>query len=294
MNRIQAPGVLLIDKPLGITSHKAISIVKKTLGLSKIGHAGTLDPEASGLLICLLNSATRLAKYAESGKKTYSGEIQFGITTTTDDLAGEMLSQADNLPAFAQIESLAKKLVGKISQIPPQYSAIKVSGKRSYELARSGRKAELSAREIEVFSFTLSPMLEGRVSFVLECSKGTYVRSIARDLGEMLGCGAALASLRREASFPFNVNSASKLENVSAREILSVKSLFSDVEHFEIEESNLPYFRNGNESQINAVLKARGTNNSAPLAIYYEKKNLEQPLGLLHNSEGSWSIAVNF
>ncbi len=219
-------GLLLLDKPAGISSAGALNRIKRNLQLKKIGHAGTLDPMATGLLVCLVGSATKFALQAGAGAKRYSGTIRLGLRTDSDDITGQVLDTSAEIPPFSQIEKFSKEFIGKISQRPPDVSAIKVDGVRAYKLSRRGQKPNLLEREVEVEEFALVERDRETIGFYLVCSKGTYVRSIARDLGERLGCGACLASLRRELSLPFNVSSAKKLDEISIDDIMPVDTFF--------------------------------------------------------------------
>jgi tRNA pseudouridine55 synthase len=210
-------GIILIDKPAGMSSAGVVARVKRVLKADRVGHAGTLDPDATGLLIILINGATRVASYAADGFKVYSGEIQLGVTTSTDDLAGEVLSQAKVESSWDEIESKAQNFTGTIDQVPPKVSAKKLGGKRAYRLHLEGQDFELAARTVDVRRFEVKPKAEGveRFWYCVEVSPGTYVRALARDLGAALGCGGAVASIRRESSGHFSVSDACELEKVS-------------------------------------------------------------------------------
>ena len=204
-------GLLLIDKPSGPTSHDIVASVRRSTGQRRVGHTGTLDPPASGLLVLALGRATRLIRFLPDAPKLYEGKLALGLTTDTDDLAGAVVERATGpLPEFEAVRAAAAGLVGKQLQIPPAVSARKVGGERLYRLARRGQTVEAPATEIEVFRFELRPgTTEGRIPFRASVSKGTYIRSLARDLGKRLGCGGALAELRRTAIGPFELASAS-------------------------------------------------------------------------------------
>lgn len=203
-------GLLLVDKPQGPTSHDVVDRVRRALGQRGVGHTGTLDPMASGLLLLVLGRATRLARFLPHSPKRYEGRIRFGITTDSDDVTGTVLSRHEGpLPSPGEIRDAAARLVGRFDQIPPAVSARRVGGERLYRLARSGQTVQAAATVVEVFSFDLGPLEEpGDPAFIVEVSGGTYVRSLARDLGAALGCGAALASLRRLAIGPLTVSDA--------------------------------------------------------------------------------------
>lgn len=218
-------GVILVDKPQGKTSHDVIYALRKMTGIKRIGHAGTLDPMATGLLVVLLGSATRLSDLLSSRDKQYEATITFGCSTETDDTEGVNLEKRpvpDKVFDTGFARSFLAELVGKQNQIPPKYSALKVEGKRAYDLARKGSDFDLVSREIEVLSADLCSIdaLEKTWTVKLHVSKGTYIRAIARDIGEALGCGAHLSGLRRLATHHdvFRIEDAYSIEEL---EILS-------------------------------------------------------------------------
>lgn len=203
-------GLLLVDKPAGPTSHDIVSWVRRVTGQPRVGHTGTLDPPASGLLVLALGRATRLIRFLPDAPKVYEGTLALGLTTDTDDLAGNVTARARGpLPGFEAVRTAATGFVGKQLQVPPNVSARKVGGERMYRLARQGRSVDAPPTEIEVFCFELRQGAEDdRIPFRAEVSKGTYIRSLARDLGQRLGCGGALAELRRTAIGPFDLAAA--------------------------------------------------------------------------------------
>ncbi len=206
-------GLLLVDKPSGPTSHDVIDQVRRVLGLRRVGHAGTLDPFASGLLLVLVGRATRLAQFLVGLSKRYEGSIRLGVATETDDRTGAVTvtqEGAERIPDSALREAMAS-LIGAQLQHPPAYSAKKVGGHRAHRLARSGRTVELPAVEVEVLQFTPIARDGATVRFEALVSSGTYVRALARDLGERLGCGAHLAELRRTAVGSFEIGAAEPL-----------------------------------------------------------------------------------
>jgi tRNA pseudouridine55 synthase len=223
-------GALLVDKPEGITSAGIIKKIQKHFNIKKIGHTGTLDPMATGLLIVLLGKATRLQDFLMSGEKRYGGEILLGVETDSDDITGKELERKEvNRNEVANlIPDILGKFTGKLQQTPPQYSAIKIAGKRSYKIAREGQIADLQSREIEIYDLELELISDNRLRYQVRCSKGTYVRSLARDIGEYLGCGACLASIRREASSGYDVAQAIDVESLFRLEDLEPKLISQD------------------------------------------------------------------
>ncbi len=211
-------GFVNLVKPGGITSHDLVNALRKITGIKQIGHSGTLDPMAQGVMILGLSKACRLIQYLQSDK-TYVGEIFFGTRTDTDDMEGKILAQDDplvlNKISSTDIGSALKTFLGKIEQIPPAYSAIKIKGVKMYELARKGETLppeDVKARSVEVKSIEILNFEMPRLSLRIDCSSGTYIRSIARDLGEALGVNACLSSLLRERVGPFHLSDSIELE----------------------------------------------------------------------------------
>lgn len=197
-------GILLLDKPQGLSSNQALQKVRRLFRASKAGHTGSLDPLATGLLPVCFGEATKIAGYLLGARKAYTAQCKLGVTTTTDDAEGETVATR-TVPALdeAIIESALAKLRGRIVQIPPAYSAIKQGGVPLYKRVRQGEEVEVPPREVDVHAFDCIERDGDRLTLHVECGSGTYVRSLARDLGEMLGCGAHLTALRREWIEPF-------------------------------------------------------------------------------------------
>ncbi len=214
-------GLLLINKPKGITSFSAVSAVKRAAHEKRVGHTGTLDPMATGVLPIFVGRATALSSLVLAADKKYIAEIKLGITTDTCDITGEVLGECDVDVNQNDIENVLKKFKGRISQIPPMYSALKKDGVRLYDLARQGKTVEIEPREIEVFDLSVTKPLNDESCFSVFChvSKGTYIRSLARDIGEALGCGATLTELRRVETAGFDVSQCVDLENLNEENI---------------------------------------------------------------------------
>lgn len=213
-------GLLPIDKPVGPTSHDIVAIVRRTLGIRSVGHTGTLDPFASGLLLLCIGRATRLAEYLGGWPKEYVARARLGIRTSTDDLQGEVLSESEGWTGLREAEVAGKlaSFLGASEQTPPSYSAKKVEGRAAYARARRGEEVELPAVPIRVHSIELESFGLPWVDFRVVCSTGTYVRALARDLGESLGVGAHLTELRRTAIGPFRVEEALTMEDLEKPE----------------------------------------------------------------------------
>ncbi|MGG6263478.1 tRNA pseudouridine(55) synthase TruB [Leptolyngbya sp. AN03gr2] len=210
-------GFLNLNKPFGFTSHDCVAKVRRIYQLKKVGHAGTLDPAATGVLPIALGRATRLLQYLRQDK-AYQATIRFGVTTATDDLEGEILTQqaVPNL-SLEQIQEKLPLFQGVIQQIPPNYSAVQVQGKRLYDLARSGQAIEAPIRTVEIFKLQILEFRSGdfpELDLAIACGSGTYIRSIARDLGAELGTGATLAKLLRTASSGFELSESSSIEQL--------------------------------------------------------------------------------
>ena len=209
MNR---PGLLLLDKPVGPTSHDMVALVRRELGIRRVGHTGTLDPFASGLLLICLGWATRLAEYFHVLPKTYEATIVLGDARDTDDRTGEQIASSEAWKDLdiADVEEGLRQFLGSSDQMPPDYSARQLDGRRAYQAAREGDPLKLAARPIEVSEIRLLEWSPPRVDAVLTVSTGTYIRAIARDLGEALGCHGHLSALRRTRIGPFTPENASK------------------------------------------------------------------------------------
>jgi tRNA pseudouridine55 synthase len=208
-------GFVVIDKPAGITSHDVVSRVRRILGTRKVGHTGTLDPFATGVLSVAVNAGTKAIPFLDEGIKCYDAVMQLGIVTDTLDLTGLITREADWLAVTREnVESALKRFTGTLSQVPPMFSAIKLNGQPLYKLARKGQVVERIARQIEIHSLDLLAFTPPFVGFRVVCSRGTYVRTLADNLGDMLGCGGALKELRRIASGPFEISSSVSLEGL--------------------------------------------------------------------------------
>lgn len=212
-------GILVVAKPVGPTSHDVVGLVRRLTGARRVGHGGTLDPFASGVLPVFVGHATRMVEYHLADPKAYRALVALGARSTTDDLDGELTPGEDPAPERAAVESVLAAFRGRIEQTPPDYSAVHVAGRRAYELARHGQKPELKPRQVEItglelLSWDTSDPLHPSALLEVRCSAGTYVRALARDLGERLGCGAYLAALTRTGSGPFTLDRAHPLDAV--------------------------------------------------------------------------------
>ncbi|MCC7164770.1 MAG: tRNA pseudouridine(55) synthase TruB [Anaerolineae bacterium] len=207
--------LLILDKPQGLSSHSAVHRVRKITGEDRVGHAGTLDPMATGVLLVLLDSAVRLSEYIVDQDKKYRATVQLGSETDTYDATGRVVATQDGTRSPHEILDALRSFVGKQDQIPPAHSAIQIQGKRAYKMARAGVRMEMQPRAVEFFSINNVEIDGARVSFDVHCSKGTYIRSLAHDLGAKLDTVAHLAALRRTASGIFTIESALTLERLA-------------------------------------------------------------------------------
>ena len=210
-------GLLVVDKPGGVTSHDVVNRLRKITGERSIGHLGTLDPMATGVLPLLLGKFTRLAQYFSASKKSYEGTIRFGFATDSYDAEGEPVStQAHPSFTLEQIRTVASRFHGEMEQMPPPFSAKKIAGTPAYKLARAGMPVELKAAKIDISSFVITALVGEEASFTMSISAGGYVRSVAHELGQDLGCGAHLSSLRRTQAGVFTLTDAHTLEDLES------------------------------------------------------------------------------
>jgi len=280
-NKRRVDGWLLIDKPAGITSNAVVNKVKWAFSAKKAGHAGTLDPEATGLLAIALGEATKTIPYVTSGMKAYTFIVRLGQATNTDDIEGQVIASSDLRPSDEKIVSALLPFLGDIKQVPPQFSAVKVDGQRAYKLARGGEELDLASRNLFVESLKFLKRIDpDYVELELICGKGGYVRSIARDLGEALGCYAHVKILRRTWSCSLNVKDAINFETL---EKLAKSPILDDFLHpIELGLADLPELkcrpeevvklRNGNPAMVLASNLDYGEEawvscNGEPLAI---------------------------
>jgi tRNA pseudouridine55 synthase len=210
-------GFFVIDKPAGITSHDVVSRVRRILGTRKVGHTGTLDPFATGVLPVAVNDGTKAIQFLDEGVKCYEALLRLGVTTDTLDMTGALLSESDySRITRAKLLSSLTKFTGAISQIPPMYSAIKQNGRPLYKLARQGIDVDRKERDVEIHSIELLSFDIPHTAIRVTCSRGTYIRTLADDIGRQLGCGASLQELRRTASGPFHIENSVTLAELEA------------------------------------------------------------------------------
>jgi len=220
-------GWLVLDKPEGITSTQAVSRAKRIFNAKKAGHAGTLDPLATGILPIAFGEATKTVPFVQDGQKAYRFTVRWGVETNSDDTEGMPVRSSDKRPAIADIEDTLPRFTGTIMQVPPVFSAIKVNGERAYDIARDGESVELPAREVTIDSLTLIESQTEFAIFEANCGKGTYVRAIARDMGRELGCYGHVTALRRTRVGPFGIEDAIPLQELEGEGANPAEALLS-------------------------------------------------------------------
>jgi len=250
--RRSVDGVLLIDKPRGLTSNAALQATKRLVQARKAGHAGTLDPMATGLLAVLFGEATKLAFLLIDSDKTYLADVVLGTTTTTGDAEGAVVETGPVDVTMAEIENVLRRFRGEIDQVPPMYSALKRSGRPLYAYARAGEQVERPARRVQIHRLELLERRDAMLRIRVHCSKGTYIRTLAEDLGRSLGTGACLGALRRETSGPWRIDQAASLDqlatiSLTAREALlrPPEAMLGDLPRFRLTAADEARFRNG-------------------------------------------------
>jgi tRNA pseudouridine55 synthase len=251
-------GVLVVDKPAGPTSHDVVARVRRALGVRRAGHTGTLDPIATGVLPVCLGKATRLARFIAGGEKVYRAEVRLGFATTTDDFTGEPLAEPRpvDVPRERIVATLAE-LVGSFDQVPPAFSARHVGGRRLYELARRGEAAARAATPVTVHALVLARLAGERLEIEVRCSPGTYVRAIARDLGERLGTGGHLVALRRVRSGAFDLSLAVPGDDLAAarERVIPLSGLLAELPAVRVGEEGRRLVRHGRDLGPEDVLE---------------------------------------
>lgn len=272
--RNQIDGILLLDKPLGISSNQAINKVKYLLNATKVGHTGTLDPMATGLLPVCLGEATKFASYLLDGDKEYYATMQLGVVTNTGDAEGEIIARNSVNVSLELIQLALGKFTGEINQIPPMYSALKHNGQPLYEYARAGITIERQSRKVSIYELELInyDAINQRLEFRALVSKGTYIRTLAEDIGTFLGCGASLIALRRTRTNQFSINTAITIEKVaediSNLPLLPIDSILPDLNSYQINDAQYIKVGHGNVCEINEQLDL------GKYRLYYQSKFL--------------------
>ena len=241
-------GIVNIYKPLGITSHGVVNKIRKILNIKKVGHTGTLDPDAEGVLPICIGKGTKLAGLLTDADKSYRAVIKLGVVTDTQDASGEIISTSDKTISEEEFNSAVKSFIGKIMQIPPMYSALKVNGRKLCDLARQGIEIERKPREINIFDIKLSEFNGETAILDVTCSKGTYIRTLCHDIGQKLGCGAIMQSLIRTGSGRFKIGESVSLNDFEInpeKYIISPDKMFLDLPEFIANEKQTKDIKNG-------------------------------------------------
>jgi tRNA pseudouridine55 synthase len=246
-------GWINLNKPVGITSNDALHLLKKKLGFPKIGHAGTLDPLASGVLPIALGEATKLISYMVDDEKSYQFTVTWGEQRSTDDSEGVAMKTSDLRPTEEQIRAILPQFIGTIQQTPPQFSAIKIDGQRAYDLARAGEDVDIKPRAVEIYDLQLLSVTPDSATFLSFCGKGTYVRSLARDMGLVLGCFGYISALSRQSVGPFTLDQAIPLDffkenddnSTLTKSVLAVETVLDDIPVLAMEDQEASRVRNG-------------------------------------------------
>ena len=275
-------GVLVVDKPVGLTSHDVVQVVRKGTNIRRAGHTGTLDPRASGVLVVLIGPAVRLSEYVSASDKRYQAVVRLGATTDTYDADGRVLSTSpvDKITE-SQFETALEEFVGEIEQVPPPYSAIKIKGRKAYEMAREGEEVDMQPRKIHVYSLELQEWAPPEAVIDVYCSSGTYVRSLAHDMGEKLGCGAHLIGLRRTKSGRFTLRDAVPLRKLRDafedgswyQYLIPAAEALSDWPSIELDQDQVDAIRHGHRIQTVDGLQAemaRGISEQGELVALLE------------------------
>jgi tRNA pseudouridine55 synthase len=262
-------GILLLDKPLGLSSNQALQLAKRLFQAAKAGHTGSLDPLATGLLPICLGEATKFSHFLLDADKSYRALIRLGSTTTTGDAEGEIITTTAVSATPVALQAALQRLTGDIEQIPPMYSALKHEGKALYEYARAGQNIERPARRVSIYEIQLNSYAQGLVDITVSCSKGTYIRTLAEDVGRLLGCGAHLAGLRRLTTAHFSLDNALTLEQLDAmpmemrdQALLPADAALAKLPKVELDADSAHYLLQGQ-----AVWKA-GVVDDGPLRLY--------------------------
>ncbi len=274
-------GVINIYKERGFTSHDVVNIVRKSLGRVKTGHTGTLDPDAEGVLPICVGKATKLADYMAAEIKEYKAEITLGITTTTEDIWGDVIEEKNADLSEEEVRRAIMSFIGEYSQKPPMYSAVKVNGKKLYELAREGIEVERKTRIINIYEISNIKKLESnRYEFCVLCSKGTYIRTLCKDIGEKLGCGGCMSALTRTRSGNFYIEDSIKIEefkkavseNRTDEIIIPVEKILENYKKVHISSKAEKYAANGNKISLSYVKEKGMAEGEKVVAVDSEKR----------------------
>lgn len=275
-------GIFNIYKEKGFTSHDVVAIVRRTIHMKKVGHTGTLDPDAEGVLPVCVGKATKLSDVIMDGRKSYRAMLRLGITTTTEDASGEVLETKEVECNEDRIREVVASFIGKLEQVPPMYSAVKVNGKKLYELARAGKEIERKSRTIEVYDIRIRQFLPpDRVEIDVDCSKGTYIRTLCADIGKRLGCGGHMAELLRTATGAFSLENAIKLDELKAlaeqekaeEALLTMEEALKDFPVVKVSEKSAKFLYNGGKIQERFFTEKPASSQEGDIVVVYDHEN---------------------
>ena len=275
-------GIFNIYKEKGFTSHDVVAIVRRTIHMKKVGHTGTLDPDAEGVLPVCVGKATKLSDVIMDGRKSYRAMLRLGITTTTEDASGEVLETKEVDFNEDRIREVVASFIGKLEQVPPMYSAVKVNGKKLYELAREGKEIERKSRTIEVYDIRIRQFLPpDRVEIDVDCSKGTYIRTLCSDIGKALGCGGHMAELLRTATGAFSLENAIKLDELKAlaeqekveEVMLTMEDALIDFPVVKVSEKSAKFLYNGGKIQERFFTEKPASYKEGDIVATYDHEN---------------------
>jgi len=264
-------GIIIINKPKGYTSHDVVNVLRKKLNIKKVGHTGTLDPNATGVLPILVGQATKISKYLVEHDKEYIAELKFGVRTTTGDTEGEIIEKKET-PVLTEdnIKEVLKIFVGKQEQVPPIYSSIKINGKKAYEYAREGKQIEIPAREIDIMETELIKLEENIITFKVKCSKGTYIRVLCEDIARKLGTVGLMNNLIRTRVDNFSIENSYTLEDLENINLITIEEVFNEYPRIDLSSKKLELFLNGVKLSIDRednLYRVYSSNNFIGLGI---------------------------
>lgn len=286
-------GIVIIDKPAGWTSQDVVSKLRGALHTKRIGHGGTLDPMATGVLPVFVGRATRGVEFFEHAEKTYEAVLQLGIATDTEDITGEVLEKKEVHISEAEFMAVLPKFMGKIQQVPPMYSALKVNGQKLCDLARKGREVERQPREIEIFRLECTEFTGITARLVVRCSKGTYIRTLCKDIGLALGCGGCMASLRRIQAGEYTIEESIQLQQLLETAdpesyLRPVDSMFRNHPAVTLTENQEKRCRNGNPFSVkmaDGIYRAYGQNGEFLMLARVE-------CGVMYTVKSFWEVSL--
>ena len=286
-------GIVIIDKPAGWTSQDVVSKLRGALHTKRIGHGGTLDPMATGVLPVFVGRATRGVEFFEHAEKTYEAVLQLGIATDTEDITGEVLEKKEVHISEAEFMAVLPKFMGKIQQVPPMYSALKVNGQKLCDLARKGREVERQPREIEIFRLECTEFTGITARLVVRCSKGTYIRTLCKDIGLALGCGGCMASLRRIQAGEYTIKESIQLQQLLETAdpesyLRPVDSMFRNHPAVTLTENQEKRCRNGNPFSVkmaDGLYRAYGQNGEFLMLARVE-------CGVMYTVKSFWEVSL--